>query len=345
MTSISNGAFAGCSGLTSVFIPNSMTSIGNGAFNGCSGLASINVDSDNPIYDSRNNSNAIIATDNQLIAGCKNTVIPQSVTSIGSSAFSGCSGLSSITIPNSVTSIGKYAFFGCSGLSSLNIPSNIESVEERTFDGCSGLTSIRIPNSVTSIGEYAFANCSGLVYIILPCNLNSIGEYAFWWCNSITDVYCEADIIPSTKEHVISDSEKIILHIPSGSLENYKSTEPWNKFEEYVALSTKDLQATEKCSKPTISIVDGKIAFSCETTGVAFRWSISSPEGTNGRYARDYGNWISLPITFNVYATKSGYQNSDVATYVFSGLNGDLDGNGVVNVADHVKLTEIIMKP
>ena len=130
-------AFYHCCGLTSVTIPNSVTSIGSAAFSFCSDLTSIKVKSGNKAYDSRNNCNAIIKkSSNALIAGCKSTIIPSSVTSIGNYAFSGCSQIS-VTIPNSVTSIGDYA-----------------------FSGCSGLTSVTIPNSVTSIGQYAFGYCN-----------------------------------------------------------------------------------------------------------------------------------------------------------------------------------------
>ena len=111
VTTIGDGAFAGCSGLTSVTIPNSVTSISPSAFEGCSGLVTIVVDESNVIYDSRENCNAIIETaSNRLVIGCSNTIIPNSITSIAYSAFSGCSGLNNITIPNSVTSIGMGAF-------------------------------------------------------------------------------------------------------------------------------------------------------------------------------------------------------------------------------------------
>ena len=117
VTSIGDGAFSYCIGLTSVTIGNSVTSIGERAFCDCSDLAIITVESDNTTFDSRNNCNAIIETaSNTLIVGCKTTVIPNSVTSIGGWAFFGCSGLTSVTIPNSVTSIGSSAFYRCSGL-------------------------------------------------------------------------------------------------------------------------------------------------------------------------------------------------------------------------------------
>ena len=129
VTSIGDYAFSRCSNLTSITIPNSVTSIGDYAFSRCSSLTSIQVETGNTTYDSRDNCNAIIETaTSTLIAGCKDTTIPGSVTSIGGSAFWGCSGLTSITIPSSVTSIGNYAFRDCSGLTDVycyaeNVPS------------------------------------------------------------------------------------------------------------------------------------------------------------------------------------------------------------------------------
>ena len=111
---IEENSFRDCSSLTSIEIPSSVTSIGIDAFAMCSGLNSIIVALENPVYDSRNNCNAIIETSaNSLIRGCKNTIIPSSVTSIGDYAFSRCSDLTSIDIPDGVTSIGAYAFYDC----------------------------------------------------------------------------------------------------------------------------------------------------------------------------------------------------------------------------------------
>lgn len=120
VTSIGDGAFEGCTGLTSVIIPNSVESIGSYAFSNCSGLTSLIVENGNSKYDSRSNCNAIIETEtNKLLFGCQNTTIPNSVILIEKRAFDGCSGLTSITIPSSVTFIDNYAFRGCTGLSSI----------------------------------------------------------------------------------------------------------------------------------------------------------------------------------------------------------------------------------
>ena len=121
-------------------------------------------------------------------SGLTSVNIPNSVTSIGDYAFSGCSRLTSVTIPNSVTSIGDNAFAVCSGLTSVTIPNSVTSIGDDAFRACSGLTSVTIPNSVTSIGNYAFAYCSGLTSVTIPNSVTSIGDNAFAVCSGLTSV-------------------------------------------------------------------------------------------------------------------------------------------------------------
>ena len=204
ITSIGESAFLGCRGMTELTLPNSVASIGDFAFSDCSGLEKITVESGNSCYDSRDNCNSIIDTEiNTLIVGCKNSVIPNSVTSIEDGAFRGCSGLTELTLPNSITSIGDFAFSLCSGLTELILPSSVTSIGESAFSGCSGLTELTLPNSVTSIGNYAFSDCSGLEKITVD---RGNKRYDSWGnCNSIIEtgtntliVGCKNSVIPNS---------------------------------------------------------------------------------------------------------------------------------------------------
>ena len=170
--------------------------------------------------------------------------IPNSVTSIGSYAFSGCSGLTSVTIPNSVTSIGSYAFSGCSGLTSVTIPNSVTSIGSYAFSGC-GLTSVTIPNSVTSIGEGAFCNSSRLETIILGKNIETIGTSAFANCPYIMSVYATMEYPPIIDSSVFADCgdlSLVDLFVPESTIKRYQKTAIWKEF---------NLQAAEIPAGPT----------------------------------------------------------------------------------------------
>lgn len=180
VTTIGQNALSDCAGLTSIDIPSSVTNIAENAFYGCSDVVSITIDSNNPIYDSRDNCNAIIKTStNELIVGCKNTVIPSTVTAIGNGAFGKCGGLTSIDMPSGLTSIGQDAFFDCSGITSVTIPSGVTSIGQYAFQGCSGLTEITVNRTTPpTLGEDAF-NDTNNCPIYVPAS--SVNTYKTAW--------------------------------------------------------------------------------------------------------------------------------------------------------------------
>ena len=242
VTSIGGWAFGSCTGLTSITIPKSVTSIGDKTFYECVGLTSITVEEGNTRFDSRNGCNAIIETEsNTLITGCQNTVIPNTVTSIGGWAFRDCITLTSVNIPNSVTSIGEYAFFGCTGLTSLTIPNSVTTIDECAFWGCRGVTSVNIPNSVTFLGTSAFGWCTSLASVTIPNSVTTISDYAFRDCYVLNDVYCLIEdlsnvtigrsvfyVYPPTGNSF--DYSGRTLHIPMGTRASYKAETDWSRF-------------------------------------------------------------------------------------------------------------------
>lgn len=290
VTTIDDYAFLGCTSLTSIRIPESVTSIGEegrrwNPFIGCSGLESIIVESGNPVFDSRDNCNAIIDTkDKILITGCKNTVIPSDVTFIGQDAFRGCSSLTTIDLPKDIISIGAYAFYGCTGLTSIKVESENPVYDSRNncnaiirtdtntlFIGCPNTV---IPNSVTALGAAfacyidiesfnipngvlsingTFVWCESLKSVVLPNSIEDLGYDSFNGCKSLEHVYCYAENVPiATRQgagggydtFANSNIAEATLHVPASSIEAYRNDYSWQNFKSIVALTDSDPKPT-----------------------------------------------------------------------------------------------------
>ena len=316
-------AFNDCGSLTSVTIPNSVTSIGSGAFNGCCGLTSV--------------------------------TIPNSITKIEPSTFCGCRGLTSVTIPNSVTRIGEYSFYECKGLTSFTIPNSVTSIGDNAFYGCSGLTCVTIPNSVTSIGSCAFSECFRVEKLNYNCSVNPNGYFnslkELYIGDNVTIVYdyfkdspinkvvlgksvsnirTEAFKDSQIEEFTITGEEppylypnvfgsqdlsNATLYVPESKTEYYQTTEPWSKFGKILTLSGETPSEPEKCATPSISFLDGKLQFTCETEGAECYYTLNSPDVRTGETFAE-GNNVTLYACYDItfYAKAEGFVNSDVAT-------------------------------
>ena len=268
VTGIGNYAFSGCSGLTSITIPNSVTSIGEFAFENCRVLTSL--------------------------------TIPNSVTSIGIYAFENCKALTSIVIPNSVTSIGIYTFYGCECLTSVTIPNSVTSIGDRSFQYCTGLTKITIPNSITSIGEFAFADCTGLTTITIPNSITSIGKYAFSGCTGLTSITSEiTNVFATGNVAFVGCPNNATLYVPKGTKSTYQNTADWNRFTNIEELNY-DFSAKNSDGVTIYYNIIDETAKTCEVTSPVNKndYELTNTDDT---YAGD----VFIPSVANGYRVTS----------------------------------------
>ena len=284
VTRLGGLAFADCSSITSIKIPAGINTIENSEFYGCGSLEEIIVDSENAVFDSRDNCNAIIETQtNILVSGCKNSIIPKGVTSIGNYAFDGCKNLltieipdsvksigrrafcecvnlSNIIIPESITSIGDAAFMRCENLTNVILPNDITSIEDDMFSGCKKLISIIIPNGVTRIGNRAFIGCDNLKSIEIPDSISTIDDAAFWLVDSLTDIYYSGSESQWNKINIEYGNECL-----EGAVKHFGKSESTIDISNCVISPIKDQSYTGKNIKPAVTVKNGNTTLKAGT--------------------------------------------------------------------------------
>ena len=252
VTSIGEEAFENCDGLTSITIPNSVMIIGGYAFYDCEDLASVTIGNsiDSIGYGAFLRCPSLTSVHISDIAAWCNIEFhnyKSNPLSFAQHLYINGEEVKELVIPNGVTSIGSSAFMCWLGLTSVVIPNSVESIGLHAFDGCTCLASVTIGNSVKSIGEYAFYDCSGLTSVTIGNSVESIGEDAFASCINISDVYCHVENVPATESDVFFESgiESSTLLVPAGAIESYKTTEPWSSFGKLIALTEEETGINE----------------------------------------------------------------------------------------------------
>ena len=373
--SIGSYAFSGCSGLKSAKIGNGVETISQYAFSKCSSLKELTIGSQVKTIDQ------YAFQDCKTLPS---VTIPQAVTEIRNYVFSGCTQLKKVimadseeelilgsndskpifySLPldsvyigrnisyNTSSSYGYSPFYHNITLRAVKITNKETEISANEFYGCTNLQRVIIGDGVTTIGDWAFSGCSSLKYFAFGTQVQTIGKEAFSDCAAVVEIISKASAPPTCGAQALDDINKweCKLYVPDGCLATYQAADQWKDFffseeGEGTINQGEEEQDNGKCAAPTISLKGGKLLFESKTNGVIFHYSITHSDVksdiTNGE--------VGLTNTYNisVYASKDGYENSDVVNAqieVKGGGNADVNGDGVVNAADVVKVTNIIM--
>lgn len=196
--SIASFAFVGHTGLTRMVIPKSVEDISPTAFSGCVNLTELSVEKGNPVYDSRNDCNAVIETNTQTLRiACSRTVIPNDIVAIGDGAFSGMNTSTSLHIPQNIKEIGNSAFKGCGNLRSLFVDTPKVIFGQYCFAGCQELETVQLPVGTNVIPRGMFKGCSKLTNIDIPFGCQIIESSAFENCRNLRSITMPTDAIMS----------------------------------------------------------------------------------------------------------------------------------------------------
>lgn len=369
--SIGNDAFRSCTGLGSVSLPSGLTKIGGNAFNGCTKISKIIIPE------------TVTTIGGSAFEGCtamSEINIPDNVTYIQKETFKGCVNLTSVLLPINLSRIDVYAFEGCSQLQSIRIPATTTFIEEGAFSGCEHLETLVFEDNTEKIElrvNYLYGPFNGCkpkaIYFGRPVNSfpystpcldvsqtetisigsNFMSSNLFYNCNTLSTIYSFSEN-PEGASFSFSNQTYLnsTLYIPIGTKDRYLGAEGWKNFFNVKEKNVDDMwngygkpngesQEKKKCKKPTILYSNGKLLFESATEGAICLSTITDSDITSYN-----SNEVQLGVTYNisVYATATGYENSDVATASLCWIDVEPKMEGIENGVAQVRANAILIQ-
>ena len=310
VATIDTHAFDGCTSLPNILIPPAVTNINDFAFYNCTGLKDVIIDNRESILTLGSNRS------NPLFSSC-----PLDSVYIGGNISY-----------NTNSSYGYSPFYRNTSIRSVTITDKETEISENEFYGCTNLKNVRIGDGVTTIGNWAFSGCSSLDYFAFGSSVETIGQEAFSDCVHVTKLISRANTPPECGSQALDDINKwnCTLTVPAGHLSAYQTADQWKEFffvtEGEGGGDTPVNPEAKKCATPVIYYSNGKLAFESETEDAVCQSTITDSD------IKSYSsNTIQLGVTYNisVYATKPGYEDSDVATATLCWIDVDPQTEGV----------------
>lgn len=327
--------FSGCSSMTSVKIGSNVETIGGSAFSGCSALPTIRIPK------------AVTIIESSVFSGCKSlkdVIIEdrESILTLGSNTsepqFADCP-LDSVYIGGNISykTDKNYCyspFYRNTSLRSVTITDKETEISENEFYGCTNLKNVRIGDGVTTIGNWAFSGCSNLDYFAFGSSVETIGKEAFSDCVNVTKLISRAGTPPACGSQALDDINKwnCTLTVPTGHLSAYQAADQWKEFffvtEGEGGGDTPVIPDTKKCATPVIYYSNGTLTFESATEEAVCQSTITNPDITS--YS---GSSVQLGVTYHisVYATKPGYEDSDVATATLCWIDVEPQTEGITD--------------
>jgi hypothetical protein len=383
VTAIGNRAFWYCKDLKSIKLPETITTIGAVAFAECEGLEQLNIPNSiinigaNAFQNCRNLvineiPQTVEKVDDGAFAGCcgfTTLYFTQNV-SIGNSAFEGCKDLESVTI--SKGKIGQWAFASCPNLKQINILSEVNSIGCYVLQNCSDEISVYVeessnPLEITTRPSNYTAKTGNIGHLYLGRGERfwgyerlktltigaNISEVQLNYATSLKAIYSKVEI-PNQCNVNFSNNTYVNakLYVPTGTKDKYMAAEGWKNFFLIEEMDVDkmwngqgnpydDSQSKEKCERPTINYANGKLSFTCATEGAICQSTITDTDISSFS-----GNEVQLTVTYtiNVYATASGYENSDVVTATLCWIDVDPKTEGIENSVSQVRANAVLIQ-